>query len=158
MTRTRSLKEFIPTGQVRLAGSCPRCRYQYYIHEFIVVCRRAGLTSGESVVDRAWVFWTSIAIYPILRQHAPTSTKISLPHPISFVRFDLIRFDREVTLCCDGPRMSRPLLSIHPLNPVWLQRSLSFFCSRLHKSRDAVAYICKRRQRLSCLKLACLAF
>lgn len=44
-------------------------------HEFIVVCRRAGLTVGESVADRAWVSWTPIAIYPILRQHAPTSTK-----------------------------------------------------------------------------------
>lgn len=63
----------------------------------------------------------------------------------------LIRFDRKVTLCCDGPQMSSSL--VHPSAESCLAPILSFFRSRLHKSRDAVSYICEGCHRVSCPKL-----
>jgi hypothetical protein len=70
-------------------------------------------------------------------QHAATSTKNLVAAP-DIVRFDaLIRFDRQVTPCCDGSSDVRPLL---PVQPSIESRSssvllLSFSLARFYANR-----------------------
>jgi len=72
-------------------------------------------------------------------QHAATSTKNLVAAP-DIVRFDaLIRFDRQVTPCCDGSSDVGPLL---PIQPSIESRSssvplLSFSLARFYANRPA---------------------
>lgn len=130
-TRTRSLKEFIPTGRgtSRVGRILSAVSLSILPTNLSLSVGAVGERdrNGESGADRAWVS----LVYPS-RYTRAAACCYEHEKPCCPTQYcpsvGLIRFDREVTPCCDGPRILSSLvrLSVETcLAPFSLSLSLS---------------------------------